>query len=541
MSWKSRLAYLVGLVFASSCGRAQLPPLGSSDTNVLTVTAPRVVREFRFKGNTVFSDLELARICGSYTNRPINSLDLEEVRVQLTLGYVNKGYVSSGAVLEDQNIGEGWVLFRIVEGRLTDIRLQGNRWLRPSFYRARLLAHGGDPLNVNEIRNTLQVWRDVYPLDLVNADIQPGAVPGEAVMNLKVKERFPYHLGVQYANSKPPSTGAEQVDTLVRVDSLTGHADPLSFDYGLARGKDAGMQRPEFLALDDLSAAYSLPVTASDTRVGGSYSRNSAAIVEYPFDQLDIRSRMEVYGVTLSQPLLRNPSREFSLSLTAERRSSRSYLLGTPYSFSPGAVNGRSVESVVRFAGQFVDRSPRHSVAARLVLNAGFDVLGATRHEDEPDGRFVSLLGQVQYVRRVGKTHNEVLLRLAGQYSPDPLLSLEQLAIGGASTVRGYRENTMIRDQGVVATAEFRVPIWMGKEERAILQLAPFADFGAGWDQSDPVPFDNLGSVGVGVLISPCKTVNASLYWGHALRHLDYRTRSLQDDGIHFSLTVWAF
>jgi hemolysin activation/secretion protein len=170
------------------------------------------------------------------------------------------------------------------------------------------------------------------------------------------------------------------------------------------------------------------------------------------------------------------------------------------------------------------------------------DTLGATQNATGPDGQFVSLLGQVQYVRRLWNTANELVLKVAGQYSPDPLMVLEQLALGGANSVRGYRENTMVRDQGVLASAEFHAPLWRDKEDRHRLEVVPFADFGGGWDHvSVPHPFDTIGSVGVGLVFSPFKNVNTSLFWGHALRQVDYPDHHLQDDGIHFQLMAWAF
>jgi hemolysin activation/secretion protein len=200
------------------------------------------------------------------------------------------------------------------------------------------------------------------------------------------------------------------------------------------------------------------------------------------------------------------------------------------------------VDSVLRLSGQFIDRNTKHVFAARVTLNVGLDVLDATRNATGPDGRFVSVIGQVQYLRRLWNTHNELLLRVAGQYTEDPLLSLEQLAIGGAATVRGYRENTMIRDKGVITTAEFHIPIWLDRAERPILQLIPFADWGYGRNNDNlATQFDDIGSLGVGLIFSPHKNITASLYWGHPLRRIRYPNHDLQDDGIHFRLTAWAF
>ena len=61
-----------------------------------------VVKEFRFVGNHVFSSGELGRVVEKYRNRELTAEDLEQARQDLTLLYINKGYVNSGAVLPDQ-------------------------------------------------------------------------------------------------------------------------------------------------------------------------------------------------------------------------------------------------------------------------------------------------------------------------------------------------------------------------------------------------------------------------------------------------------
>lgn len=55
---------------------------------------------------------------------------------------------------------------------------------------------------------------------------------------------------------------------------------------------------------------------------------------------------------------------------------------------------------------------------------------------------------------------SRLLLRASAQLSDDPLMSLEKLAIGGVDTVRGFRENTYVRDNGVALSVEMQLPVW---------------------------------------------------------------------------------
>ena len=60
----------------------------------------------------------------------------------LTLHYVNNGYVNSGAVIPDQTVADGVITFDIIEGELTRIDLEGNKWFRDGYIRKRLALGG---------------------------------------------------------------------------------------------------------------------------------------------------------------------------------------------------------------------------------------------------------------------------------------------------------------------------------------------------------------------------------------------------------------
>ncbi|MGH8604710.1 MAG: ShlB/FhaC/HecB family hemolysin secretion/activation protein [Gammaproteobacteria bacterium] len=210
------------------------------------------------------------------------------------------------------------------------------------------------------------------------------------------------------------------------------------------------------------TAPYSFPFTARDTRLNLYFDRSDADIVEQPFDRIDIASETETYGVSLSHPFYRTPRRQLLAELVFERRRSETFIFGdTPFSFSPGPRDGKSDVTVLRLRQEWVDRSPNQVLALRSTLSVGLDALGATQNSgDIPDGQFFAWLGQVQWVRRLWETDNQVLVRGQVQWAADPLLPLEKLGVGGASTVRGYRENLLVRDQGFVGSIEFRFPVF---------------------------------------------------------------------------------
>jgi hemolysin activation/secretion protein len=196
--------------------------------------------------------------------------------------------------------------------------------------------------------------------------------------------------------------------------------------------------------------------------------------------------------------------------------------------------------AVLRFEGNTSWRSTSDVVAARSVLSWGIDALGATRARSwsSPDALFVSWLGQAQWVHLLPEAlgSSQLLARLDVQLAADPLLSIEKLAVGGAHSVRGYRENQVVRDSGVVASIESRIPLWREPLGRPQLELVPFSDVGTAWDVAGGAPDETLVSVGIGVRVSPWRWLYGAFYWGVPLRNADHDGEGLQRHGLHFEV-----
>jgi len=133
-----------------------------------------------------------------------------------------------------------------------------------------------------------------------------------------------------------------------------------------------------------------------------------------------------------------------------------------------------------------VERDSQRVLAARSELGFGLPGLNATeRDNDLPDGQFVRWRGQFQWLQSLPFWSAESLLRLNMQLSNDNLLSMNQFALGGVNTIRGYRENILVRDNGFVASLEAHIPLAQfglpGVKEATFdnqIQVVPFIDYG---------------------------------------------------------------
>lgn len=490
-----------------------------------------------FHGNTVFSDTELQEIPSKYIGRDIFISDLEEIRFRVTKKYVDAGYVNSGALIKSgQSVDDGVVDYDIVEGRLDDIDVKGNGWLQSSYISSRLWPEKNEPFNAKVLQERFQMLLQDPLVEQLHGRIVPGEDLGTANLDLDVVRARPYDIDIFFDNHRPPSTGAERVTFAGIVRNLTSFGDALDASFGICEGAN------------EVAVGFSVPLNSYDTRFSTRYNYNENSIREQPLVAMDVESDLVSFEFSLFHPFIKDISQELSLGVTMAVRNSTTYFQGTPFPFSAGVEeDGKSKVSVLRFVQSYFNRSTSRAFALRSSFNFGVELFGSTSHAgDLPDSQYLSWLGQGQYAHRVGKRLGQVILRGDIQLSNNRLLSQEQFAIGGASTVRGYRYNELVRDNGYVFSVEWRYPLWRGAGGsdgvENILQIAPFMDFGAAWNKYDD-PGDNiLHSVGVGLLITPFKWLSAEVYWGYDIKKASLKQEhNLQDEGVYFRLRLHSF
>jgi hemolysin activation/secretion protein len=391
------------------------------------------------------------------------------------------------------------------------------------------------------LQEQLQFLLEDQRIRRLNAELKPGSRPGEGILDVRVEERLPYRLFLDFNNYQSPAVGAERGLVTLEHQNLTGNGDILTLRYGKSEGVDPL-----------LDFKYSVPVTARDTTVSFQYRKNTFAVIEEEFKDLKIESESEIFTLGLRQPVYRTLSDEVALELIGERLSNETSLLGRPFSFSPGAHDGESVVTAVRAAPEWVHRTQRQVIAARSRFSVGIDALGSTlnNHDEHvPDSRFFAWLGQFQWVRRLPILDATLLYRFDLQLAAQPLLVLEQIAVGGRYSVRGYRENTLVRDNAFLTSLEVRVPLIRNVPGADYVELAPFVDYGRAWETARPTPDpQHLASVGLGLRWAATFTWPISLrpqfevYWGNRLVDVKPRSGSnLQDNRIHLQFVLAAF
>jgi hemolysin activation/secretion protein len=343
---------------------------------------------------------------------------------------------------------------------------------------------------------------------------------------------------MDFHNQRSPSVGGEQAELWFENRNLSGTSDNLRARLGLFSGDPSDL---ELAGLDNLSGLYQRPLLADDTTLVLGGSMEDYSVLEEPFRGLAIEGESWSINGGFRRPLYRSLNDEVWATFLLERSHDETSLLGRPFSISPGSVNGQLDLTLLRFGLEWTRRTRESVLAMRTMVATGIDALGSTDPIGEPDGEFFTWSLDAQYSRRVYDRGDVLVLHGGLQLASDPLPPPAQYRIGGRYTVRGYRENFLVRDSGVYGGIDYQLPLHGGKEDDPwSLWLVPFLDCGVGWNEGSSSR-ETLASIGLGLRATYGEWFRGELYYGIPLLNRTNRSDDIQDEGIHFRLSVARF
>jgi hemolysin activation/secretion protein len=498
------------------------------------IPAQIFVKQFQVQGSTVFSSAQLAAVTAPFQGRNLSFAELLQVRSAITQLYVSRGYVTSGAYLPPQTLKDGVVVIQVVEGSLEGINVIGTRRLRPSYIRSRLELASSIPLNTNRLLEALRLLQLDPLIRNISADLQAGSRPGTSLLQVQVAEANTFHTDLMLNNGRSASVGSFRRGIQLSQVNLLGFGDGITVRYNNTDGSN------------QIDMSYTIPLNPRNGTLKLTFGASSSNVIEPSFVSLNIVSESRHYEITLRQPIYQTPTEEVALGLTASRQESKAEF--SPFNtetlpFQPlGAdANGRTRISALRLFQEWTQRSSSYVLAARSQFSIGLDWFNSTINAGGADSRFFAWRGQGQWVRLLAP-ETLLLTRLDVQASDRPLVPLEQFSLGGQESIRGYRQDYLLSDNGSLFSVEVRVPILRVPGIRGILQIVPFVDVGTGWnhDAVDPSPSTLVGA-GLGLLWRQGEYLTIRLDYGIPLISTNQAKRSWQENGIYFSVVLTPF
>ncbi|KVT82645.1 peptide transporter [Burkholderia ubonensis] len=417
-----------------------------------------------FEPPSGISGKQLDTVVAPFVGRDLGSHRINVLMKQLTDVFVERGFVTTRALLGPQNLATGTLKITIQVGMIESFTINGKPihrlkpgepsagggWLTDAGYENAFPAGSGDPLRLSDIdQGVAQINR--LRRNQATVQILPGQNPGESIVDIgnKPGDRLYYTLGVDNYGSS--ATGVTRYRAGVEADNLLGLQESLSVNF------------LDSLDSNAIVGSFAVP-----------FGRHtfSYTISDSEYQQVIGTTALE-YGRTLSHIfgwnylVGRSVSDITSVDATVSwRRTDRE-------------INGIDLDpqrlAVFRFGGSWLHKFVMNDAQGNVTLNAGVsqglpwlgashDAHGITR--DDAHSQFTKVDATAAFTLPLPKLGRAMLAYrgvLGGQYTNAALFGSEQLYLGGMDTIRGFRSGEIAGDRGFYSRNELawvNAPAW---------------------------------------------------------------------------------
>ncbi len=424
-----------------------------------------VVNEIVFEGNESFDDSTLLSLSGIQAGEILNVNKLDQAVKTITQNYQDEGYVL--AKFADVNVSQEGVLnFKINEGYLNKIVINGNEKTKEFVILRKLDLTEGEVININEIRKgsnelaRLNYFEDIQPrFERVEDENKPNYV--NLVLDLTEANTGSARLGGGWS-TKDGWFGFFDI----KERNLFGNAQTLNFRW-------------QFGGTNDYSLSFYEPwLYGSNTSFGISlYDRRSEGSDS---EMGDYSEHRQGGSISLGHPLTSEWDGKITFRVEGsetdwvddypdEEGITRSLTLQTnrdttnhPFNPTDGGIDTISVE----YAGQYLggdNNFTKYNLETRRYFN-GF------------------------------KRGHAWALRLKTGLGEGDIPWHEEYRLGGSESLRGYDPGYFSGENMLLLSAEYRLPI--ADNFTGVV----FADSGKTWDNNEELDLEELNySLGLGV------------------------------------------
>ena len=375
-----------------------------------------------------------------------------------------RGYITSRALVEAQNLSSGRLRLRIVPGRIQALRLESPEpkgaspktiSVLPPLLAGASPARPGDVLNLRDLEQTLENLKRV-PTAEADIRIEPGTEPATSEWVVRHQQGFPLRLTLSVDDSGSPGIGVYQGSATVSWDAPLGLNDL----FYVTESKDLGGGEDGNRGTRGQSLHYSLPWGYWSLGMTHSNNRYYQSVVglnqTYVYSGTSANTEL-----TLGRVLARSAVGKTSASLKAFQRRSNNYIDDTEVQIQRRVVGGWEAGLAHK---TMVGNA---SLDGSLSYKVGTGDFGSLPAPEEASGtgtsRFGLTLAQLSLLvplnwKYLPQARYSALLRW--QHNLTPLTPQDRFAIGGRYTVRGFDGvNVLSAERGALLRNEISASI----------------------------------------------------------------------------------
>lgn len=486
------------------------------------------IKVVQFSGNTIFSEKEIEAWAAPYVNRDLSMKEMTDLCELIQKKYASKGYFLARAYLPAQEIREGVLKIIILEGRLGEILITGNKYYSEKFIRAYFADFQDQAINYAQFLKALLLLDENSDLK-VGALFKKGKEYGTADVILRVQDDRPIHVTVDHNNYGSDHTSKQRTGMRLDWGNLLMDGDKATLIEVVGS---------PISILDFTNAVYRFPVNLFGGNVEVAYllANFKTGTIGTGEDAIKFKGRSHIATLKYLQALHRTRRLNTDCFASFDYKQIQNFSAGARSSYDKLRVlsGGFSIDYIDSWKG-------------RNLFTTSFawgipDILGGLSVDDpegsrqQGGGRFVHFNGSFKRVQNIHTNWAKgalgdwfLIFNAVGQATGDKLPLPEQIYIGGIDTVRGYTLAEGLGDNGFYTNLELRIPLpflharkvpWSKKCWGEFFQLVGFFDHG----QTFTVGMDKLyqnkiveGTLERGVVSQPGRAILTSMGVGARL------------------------
>jgi len=414
---------------------------------------------------------QIAKAYEPYIGKMVSQADLAAIASAISETYRSAGFHLSRAIVPPQDIRNGTVRIQVIEGSITDVKLEGDgaeEFGVRSLLNPALAEH---PSRLATLERQLLLINGLPGVRIADSALDEiGGPTGRFRLILKLKVWHVYtSLGIDNLGSS--SVGPWQSYATAAFNSYLRPGDTLAVSLSTTAND------PRELGFGRLS--YDTPVGTDGVRLGMSalYSE-----VRPGDDRRLANDNTRTEAVEIRGSIAPLQSQRSALTLTAAAATSN---------VSERDVFGPIYDDHIRTISLTSDYRLQDGFGGNnfitLTWRQGLDILGASHSSDDllsrdgASGNFSALGLWFARYQTLSEAWS-VKVSTASQVASGPMFTSQQFYLGGAAFGRGYGSAEISGDNGVAGSFELRFDQRLNFRYLSGYQLYGFVDAGAVWN-----------------------------------------------------------
>ena len=476
--------------------------------------------EYEVHGVNVFDAETIENSLGQYLGQEKTLATVESAAHELEKLYRDSGYPVVVVDIPEQDVVGGKVKLLVTEGVVSNVKVAGSDYFLLSDIRARVPSiQVGSPLYIPKLQQELNSLNSLSSDLRVVPVLKQGDEPGSVGIELKVKDQLPMHGEIEYNNYASANTSPTRLSASIGYDNLWSKFHSFSLMM---------MVTPEAMEeIRVLSGTYVLPIEDGASRLAfyGVSSNSEINALTSTSSGLQIRGNSTIAGVRYVKPM--NYSAEFQHVLTLGF-DFKDVMEEIAFPDDPKAKGLLTPMSFGLWTAEYKATWRKPEATTRVGAGVYFGLRDVFNSDQEfNDKRFGGkpnfMYWKASYQRDTQLPADFSLVnKIKLQISDAPLISNEQLSIGGNATVRGYFESQNLGDRGVISSIEAYTPaLFPSVKAISDFKILTFLE-GAAVEVLQPLKDQEknfvLASAGLGMQLTAWNDVRAELDWAFPLR-----------------------